>query len=137
MRKLSVYQKRKLLENPNIEKITEKNVTFTSKFKIKAVEQYYKGLNPDQIFTDAGINLKIFLPKYAKSCVKRWKEKYELHGRDSLKTNSTGINASGRPKKEDPDELTLDELRVMVEIQREVIDMLKKNRASVKPKKDE
>ena len=62
MRKLSVYQKRKLLENPNIEKITEKNVTFTSKFKIKAVEQYYKGLNPDQIFTDAGINLKIFLP---------------------------------------------------------------------------
>lgn len=136
MQELSNYQKKVLLNNSNVEKILEKNVIFTSNFKISAVEKFLKGMKPDHIFEEAQINLSFFARDYARFCLKRWKKKYFDEGRDSLKISQTGKQATGRPKSINTDEMTMEELKAIVEIQNEVIAMLKKNRALTKKKKE-
>lgn len=134
MHHLSDYQRRKLQENPNIQKITEKHVVFTTKFKIKSVEAYLKGFSAKEIFENAQINLDYFKPLYAKFCIKKWKKKYIEDGKESFSIDKRGSGSSGRPKKENLDELTYEELRAVVEIQRGVIEELKKKRALAKKK---
>lgn len=134
MQKLSNYQRRILLQNPNIEKITEHHVIFTSKFKIKAVESYLGGLTPNQIFEQANININYFNLRYAESCIKKWKKKYNDQGKESFHIEKRGSSSIGRPKKENLDELTYEELQIIVEIQRSVIDELKKKKALAKKK---
>lgn len=136
MNQLSDYQKRKLLENPNVEEITGKHIHFAAAFKIKAVESYLKGKRPDDIFLEAGIDPVIFEDKYCLSSLKRWKKKYEEEGRESLKESGTGKNATGRPKNENLDDLTYEELQVIVQIQRDMIKELelKKKLALAKKK---
>ena len=137
MQNLTDYQRRLLIKNPNVEKITEKHVVYKSKFKIKAIEKYLNGWRPDEIFEDAGIDPSYFINGYCQSCIKRWKKKYFEEGKESLKKSQTGRKATGRPKSINTEEMTVEELKAMVEIQHEVIDMLKKNRALAKKKKVE
>lgn len=132
---LSDYQKRKLLDNPNIEKITENQVSFTAAFKIKAVESYFQGIKPEQIFLDAEINTDFFSADYPRMCIKKWKKKYLDQGKDSFKTENRGSGATGRPRKANPEELTIDELRAVIDIQRDLIEHLKKKKALTKKTK--
>ena len=121
MLSFSDSQRLKLIENSNVEEITEKHIHFSSSFKIKAVESYIAGTHPQTIFENAGFDPSYFEKDYCLHTVKRWKKKYEKEGKDSLKKNSSGIKATGRPKSENLDELTYEELQVIVQIQREVI----------------
>lgn len=132
MQELSDYQRGILLKNPNIKKITEKHVIYRPKFKIQAVEKYIKGVHPDDIFQNSEIDPSFFITGYCQSCIKRWKKKYHDNGKDSLKVSQTGKLATGRPKGINTEEMTLEELKAMVEIQHEVIETLKKNRALAK-----
>lgn len=135
MQNLTDKQKRVLLENSNVEKITEKHVVYTSKFKIHALEAYLRGQSPNQIFLDAGIDPDFFVTKYCQSCLKRWKKKYQESGIESLKEDKRGSGSTGRPKDESLNELTYEELLTVVEIQREVITDLKKRNALAKKKR--
>lgn len=136
MNLLSDQQRRKLLENPNVEEITEKHIHYSASFKIKAVESYLSGIRPEEIFQNAGIDLSFFEENYCVSTVKRWKKKYEEEGKESLKKSATGLKATGRPRVENLDELTYEELQVIVQIQRELISELelKKKLALAKKK---
>jgi hypothetical protein len=71
MQNLSNYQRRVLSKNPNVEKISAQNVVYKSKFKIKAVEKYLKGLKPKEIFEEAEIDPNYFIKNYCQSCLKR------------------------------------------------------------------
>lgn len=82
MNNLSDYQRRKLLENPNVEEITEKHIHYSSSFKIRAVESYLKGEKPADIFKDAGIDPSMFDEGYCLYAIKRWKKKYKEQGVD-------------------------------------------------------
>lgn len=121
MNNLSDYQRRKLLENPNVEEITEKHIHYSSSFKIRAVESYLKGEKPSDIFKDAGIDPSMFDEGYCLYAIKRWKKKYKEQGRDSLKVSNTGLMAKGRPKSQNLDDLTYEELQTIVEIQRALL----------------
>ena len=134
MQNLSAYQRRSLLQNPNVEKVTEKHVIFTAKFKVRAVELYLDGNSPDHTFTKLGINLKFFKKNYAQNCIKKWKAKYLELGKDSFLIEKRGSSKIGRPKKENLDELSKEELRAVIEIQKGVIEDLKKKRALAKKK---
>jgi transposase len=136
MQELSDYQRRILSKNPNVEKLTEKHVVYTSKFKISAVEKYLNGKTANEVFEDAQINPKFFIPDYCHSCIKRWKKKYLEEGKASLKNSQTGKKSTGRPKKVNTDEMTVAEMKALIEVQQEVIEMLKKNRALAKKKKE-
>ena len=134
MQELSDYQRKELLKNPNVEKITEKHVVFTSKFKVKAVELYFDGKSPNRIFEDTGIKIHYFKPNYPQLCIKKWKKKYLEKGKESFDIELRGSSKVGRPKKENLNELTYKELRAVIDIQREVIEELKKRKALVKKK---
>ncbi len=85
-----------LLECPHILKVLDCNVEFTSEFKIFAVEQYYLGKSPIQIFLDSNINLNLLGRTNAKRCLRRWLNKTKNFGKESLLENWTGRTKSHR-----------------------------------------
>lgn len=131
----SENQQKSLLKNKNIEKVTEKHVVFTAAFKMKAIQKFHEGEAPDEIFRKAGVNLKWFKRDYARNCLKRWKKNYEELGEASFKVDHRGKGATGRPRKQNLDELTYEELKTIIEIQKGVIEELKKKKALAKSKR--
>lgn len=134
MQNLSLKQQKELLLNPNVQKLTDKHVVFKSKFKIKAIKQYFNGKSPNEIFSDAGIDLSSFSEDYCRNCLKRWLKKHRDGGFDALKSDMRGKGATGRPKSENLNNLSYEELEAIVKMQKEVIDELKKRKALAKKK---
>lgn len=132
MQNLSKSQKKTLLDNPNVLKITESHVVFTPAFKIKAVELYASGKLPDEIFEASGIDPKFFIPDFCRSCLRRWAKKHEAQGASSLKSDSRGRSASGRPAKMNLESLSLNDLKAIIAIQEDLIEDLKKKKALAK-----
>ena len=119
-----------------IEKATDRQIVYTYKFKIEAIEEYLRGAPPDEIFLIAGIPTKLLPKDYARHCLKRWVKKYRENGLDALKDDKRGTAAGprqGRPKK-NKDKLTYAELEAIVKVQTEVIETLKKRRALAQKK---
>lgn len=130
MQNFTPYQKKVLLENMNVQKITENHLVFTSEFKIKAVEFYLKGMSADEIFISHGFDANFFEKDYFRSNLRRWKVKYEKEGKNSLKEETRGN--TGRPKSVDIDSYSLEDLKAIVFIQDEIIEELKKKKALAK-----
>lgn len=106
MEKLSEDDKKALLANKFVEKITGSQVAFSSKFKIKAVEMSLDGRSASDIFLELGVDPSYFLPDYPKKSISRWKKIYLEDGKDALKEEKRGKKAKGRPKKAyDPNDL--------------------------------
>lgn len=129
MNEFTEEQKKKLLKNSNVEKVTNKHVVFKPKFKIKAVEAYLDGNSPKDIFRKAGIDLDMFILSYPSDSIKKWKKKYKEQGKECFDTETRGIKSTGRPKKMNLDDLNVAELKAMIEIQEEIIEELKKKKA--------
>ena len=129
MQNFSKSQERILLDNPNVEKITDSHVVFTGTFKIKAVALYHEGESPDAIFLKNGIDPKFFIPDFCRNCLKRWAKKQELDGKASFKKESRGHGATGRPTKPDLDSLSMEDLKDIIAVQEELIEILKKKKA--------
>lgn len=106
MERFSEADKKTLLSNKYVERITGSHVVFTSIFKIKAVEMNLAGKSPDEIFLNLGIDPSYFLPEYPKKSISRWKKVYLEEGKDALKLEKRGKNATGRPKRKyDPEDI--------------------------------
>jgi transposase len=133
MHALSPSQQSKLLANRNVLEVSEKSVSYTPAFKIKAIHQFIDGVSPDQIFSNAGIPINFFKEDYCRYCLKRWVQKFRARGEESL--HEDGRGSSGRPKKERPEDLTYDELLSLVEIQKGALEELKKQNALERKKK--
>jgi hypothetical protein len=133
MQAFTPQQQSKLLANRNIQNVTEKSVTFNPSFKIKAVKQYLAGMPLNEIFDEAGIPLEFFKEDYCRLALKRWIERFQARGEDSLKEDGRATG-SGRPKKERLEDLTYDELLTLAEIQKGALEEIKKQRALAKKK---
>lgn len=96
---LSESDRKRLSKNPNILKISEDHVIFTSVFKIYAVKENLKGRSPAEIFREAGVELSHFGSTYPKDTLKRWRNIFKKCGDKGLKENRQGKKATGRPKK--------------------------------------
>lgn len=134
MNRFSAQQRVRILSNPNVQSLSESTISFKPAFKIKAVKQYLAGKSPIQIFMEADLPVEYFKDDYCRCCIKKWVKKYEAEGEESLKLDLRGSGNSGRPKGERLEELTYDELLALVEIQKEVIEDLKKKKALAKKK---
>ena len=134
MQDFTEEEKEELLKNPNVKRITGKTIEFTSSFKIHAVKKYKGGETSKEIFEKAGINLDYFESKYALHAIRRWQKVYLKSGEEGLVNETRGKNSTGRPKKENSDELSYEELKILVEIQRGVIEELKKRKALMEKK---
>lgn len=128
-------QRSLLLANRSVLNVTEKSVTYTPDFKIKAVQQFLSGTAPDLIFHESKIPLEFFKEDYARSCLKRWVKKFEFGGEDALRDDGRGTESKGRPREERFEDLTYDELLALVEIQKEALKEVKKQNALARKKK--
>ncbi|MGG4346429.1 HTH domain-containing protein, partial [Paenibacillus lautus] len=69
-----------LEENPNIHRVTEKNITYSPTFKVAAVQAYQAGQTPLEIFLKAGFNTDIIGQATPKKSLLRWRNIYSTYG---------------------------------------------------------
>lgn len=93
-----IQKARVILENnPSIEKVGDKQISFTKKFKEAAIKAYQKGKSPSEVFLEAGLDPKLFLDDYCSKSIIRWTKSFEEHGKKFLTEERRGKNAAGRP----------------------------------------
>lgn len=91
------YQINELEKNPHILRVSERAISYSPDFKIKAVMEYQSGKIPSQIFIENGFNLEVIGKKQPKKCLKRWRETYEKFGDQGLQSERRGKASTGRP----------------------------------------
>jgi transposase-like protein len=113
---LTQEQVKELLKNENVSRCSQKSITFSPDFKLRAVKQYYEGRHsPAMIFSEAGLDLDIFNGDKPKDCLKRWRKIYNTKGEKSLLTESRGKHGGRKPKskiKSDKDKIRYLEAKV-------------------------
>lgn len=87
-----------LLNNTNVNRCSEKAITYNKEFKIRAVKQYNEeGKTANQIFREAGFDLDVVGNDVPKNCLNRWRQTFRMKGDDGLKIESRG-RGGGRPR---------------------------------------
>ncbi|MGL4874073.1 MAG: HTH domain-containing protein [Clostridium sp.] len=112
-KKYSSEEKEILLKNINIERVTDKQVTFTKEFKLYAAKQSIENKKfPTEIFLEAGIDIKIIGADAPKDCLRRWRNKYKEQGPASLLENATRVHKNKKAYISDKDKLKQAEARI-------------------------
>ena len=95
----SEEQIRELLQNSNVERCSEKSITYHKDFKISAVKKYQEGLPPLEIFKQAGFNLDIVGREKPSWCLYGWRKVFRDKGAKELSIETRGRSkGGGRPK---------------------------------------
>jgi transposase len=88
----------KLLEsNPNVDHVSERSISYTHDFKIKAMKENLNGKGPSQIFIEHGFDLQVIGPKKPQQCLKRWRKTFNEFGEEGFLTERRGKGSTGRP----------------------------------------
>ena len=89
-----------LRKNPNVAKCSQKAVTYSKEFKLRAVKQYIdEGISSNEIFRLAGFDRNVIGKNIPKDRISDWKHLYRLYGEGGLSNDRRGKhNNSGRPK---------------------------------------
>ncbi len=90
-------QIKELLQNPNVERCSDKSITYQKDFKILAVKKYLEGLSPNEIFRQAEFNLDMIGQKTPKYCLRDWRTIFKTKGLQELSIETRG-KGGGRPK---------------------------------------
>jgi len=93
----SEEQIKELLQNPNVEKCSDKSITYQKDFKILAVKKYLEGLSSNEIFRQAEFNLDMIGRKTPKYCLRDWRTIFKTKGLQELLIETRG-KGGGRPK---------------------------------------
>ena len=102
----NAFQIRQLEKNPNVAKVSERSITYSRSFKVKAVKENMSGKGPAEIFVENGFDLDMIGRGKPQSCLKRWRKVYKQWGEEGFTEERRGKGSSGRPKKK---EMTKDE----------------------------
>jgi len=88
-----------LLQNTNVEKCSEKSISYQKDFKIKAVKEYQKGLSPNEIFKQVKFDINMIGRETPKECLHRWRKVFRDKGIQGLLIDARSQGKSkGRPK---------------------------------------
>jgi hypothetical protein len=88
----------KLLQNPNVNKCSEKSISYSKSFKVKAVKEWETGISPKEIFKQAGFDLNVIGPTIPKDSLKRWRQTFREKGEHGLKNDKRGKSKNGGRK---------------------------------------
>ena len=99
-RRFSVDQIIELLKNANIAKCSNKSITYSKEFKLRAIKQYEEdGFSPMMIFEKAGFDLCLIGEDIPTESLRRWRKVYASKGNTGLNTETRGRSHNGgRPK---------------------------------------
>lgn len=100
IRRFTHKQIKELSQNPNVEKCSEKSISYSKEFKIKAVDRYQKEwASPNQIFTEAGFSLDLIGKEVPGDCLHCWLKIFRTKGIEELSVETRGKSKlGGRPK---------------------------------------
>jgi len=84
----------KLKQNPCVFECREKSIHYTLEFKKRALDLYAEGINPDEIWRQAGFDVGIWKKGYCRLTVKDWRCMVRKRGIESL-TKLGGMHADG------------------------------------------
>lgn len=87
---------RRLEQNPNVQRVSETNISYTAEFKLAAVKAYNEGASPTEIFLRAGFDLELIGSKKPKHSLKRWRDSYAKYGEMGLLEERRGKGSTGR-----------------------------------------
>jgi transposase-like protein len=87
-----------LEKNPCVWRVSPRMVHYTYEFKKRALELYAEGINPDDIWRQAGFDVSVWKKGYCRYTLKDWKRIVKKGGLDSL-TNPSGVQADGGYKR--------------------------------------
>ncbi len=97
-RKFTIKQAADLLKNANIAKCSDKAITYSKDFKLRAVKQYREdGMSAKQIFKEAGFDLQVVGNDTPKRCLRDWRKILKIRGTNGLMVESRG-RGGGRPR---------------------------------------
>ena len=96
-RRFNKEQIKILLQNQNVEKCSEKSITYHKEFKISSINKYHEGLSPNTIFREAGFDIDLIGRKTPKRCLQGWRKVFKLKGVGKLSVETRG-KGGGRPK---------------------------------------
>jgi transposase-like protein len=100
------FQRKQLENNPNIDHVSDRSISYKATFKIKAVKENLKGKGPMDIFIDHGFNINIIGSEKPAQCLKRWRQSYKKFGEEGFLTERRGKGVPGRPSSK---EMTMEE----------------------------
>lgn len=115
-----------LRNNPNVQNVSAKSITYTDAFKRSFIEEYLKGQkSPRLIFQEAGFDTKALGPRRYEQAAARWLKRYNQDGmpglRDTRKDPFNKVNLQNLSK----DELILRQ-DAQIKLLQEQVEMLKK-----------
>ena len=118
-----------LQKNPNVQRVSERAITYTDAFKNKFMDEYLAGKLPRQIFKENGFDVDVIGIKRIEQSAYRWKKAYEKNGLIGLTdTRKTG---SGRPLKREltPSEI-IERQEARIKLLEGQVELLKKLEAT-------
>ncbi|CAH1059879.1 hypothetical protein PAECIP111894_06120 [Paenibacillus pseudetheri] len=87
---------KQLENNPNVENVTEKSITYSPTFKLAAIKAYKEGQTPMDIFLSAGFDVDVIGRKKPRHCLTRWRNTYNTQGEAGLLEEQRGKGSPGR-----------------------------------------
>jgi hypothetical protein len=90
-------QIKELLKNPNVEKCSDKSISYNNDFKVLAVRKYYAGLSPNEIFRQANFDIKMIGCETPTDRLRNWRKIFKEKGVQKLSVENRG-KKGGRPK---------------------------------------
>ncbi len=95
----SEEQIKTLLQNPNVERCSDKSISYQKNFKVEAVKKYQEGFSPIEIFKQAGFKIDIVGHETPERCLHRWRKVFRDKGIKELSAETRGRGkGGGRPK---------------------------------------
>ncbi|MGG3693318.1 IS3 family transposase, partial [Heyndrickxia ginsengihumi] len=91
------FQIKELEKNPNISSVSDRSISYSPEFKMKAVTEYKSGKTPSQIFIEHGFDLEMIGKEQPKRCLKRWRDTFRKFGEEGFLTERRGKGSTGRP----------------------------------------
>ena len=79
-----------LLRNPNVERCSEKSISYAKDFKVLAIKKYQKGLPPDEIFRQGNFAIDLIGREKPNWCLQRWRKVFKQKGADAFTRETRG-----------------------------------------------
>jgi putative transposase len=97
-RSFSPEDRARILQNKNVLRVGETEITYSPAFKAEAVRANVVGNKPPHlIFLDSGFDLDLIGRETPKSCLKRWRAVFRQRGEAGLMSDQRGQASTGRP----------------------------------------
>lgn len=87
-----------LSQHPCVFRCTPRSIHYTLEFKKRALDLYFQGIKPTEIWRQSGFDVSIWKKRYCWHTLKDWRRMVKRRGLESL-TRPSGVQADGGYKR--------------------------------------